>query len=298
MKFVTDRKGSIGATGHIGGAFLEDLISKHKAIEISALVRREDIGQKLQQRYTSPPYNAKLTTVTSDLDSLDILESESARADIVANTGPDITHENGISAIIRGLSRRPKKAYYIHTSGAASVWDKSDGTSKVWDDIADISALTSLPEGAHHQLTDKLVFHAHSSVNVAIISPGFVYGLGPSDFHPTPLTTGPLLWIAKGIGAAVMMNEGKNVHSFVHVRDLARMYLLLTEDALRGVVRGESREELWGSQAYYWAGSQDYSGREFSAALAPVLAKNKVIPAAEVKNGTCSRGADLEGFLS
>lgn len=290
---MTDRSCSIGATGHIGGAFLEELLSMKNDNQISALVRGKDAGRKLTQRYKSPPYNANLAFVTGDLDSLDTLESESAKADIVVNAGPDITHDAGISAILRGLSCQPRKSYYIHTSGAASIWDRGDGTSKVWDDIADISTLTSLPETAHHRVTDKLVFDAHCNVNVAIISPGHVYGIGPSEFHPAPLTTGPLLTLAKVVGAGFIMNEGKNVQGYVHVRDLARMYLAMVEDALCGVANEGSREELWGPQAYYWAGSQNYSGKEISVALAPVLAKYNIIPAVEVKNSTYGKGPSV-----
>jgi hypothetical protein len=57
------------------------------------------------------------------------------------------------------LSGRSEKGYYIHTSGAALIWDKPDGSKpgiKIWDDIVDIKTLTSMPEGSTHMAEDKV----------------------------------------------------------------------------------------------------------------------------------------------
>ena len=76
------------------------------------------------------------------------------------DAGPDVTHKAGIRAILKGVSGRSEKGYYIHTSGASLIWDKPDGSksgTKVWDDIADIRTLTSMPEGCNHMVEDKVL---------------------------------------------------------------------------------------------------------------------------------------------
>jgi len=66
-----------------------------------------------------------------------------------------------IRAILKGLKGRSEKGYYIHTSGAAIIWGKPNGPNlnpKIWDDVVDIKALTSMPEGALHMIEDKVLF--------------------------------------------------------------------------------------------------------------------------------------------
>ena len=78
---------------------------------------------------------------------------------MLEDTAPDITHEEGINAILRGLGARETKGYYIHTSGAALIWDTPDGSkpgTKIWDDVADIDTITTMPETATHSSTDKV----------------------------------------------------------------------------------------------------------------------------------------------
>lgn len=75
------------------------------------------------------------------------------------DAGPDITHDAGIAAIIKGLENRSEKGYYIHTSGGALIWDEPDGSkpgTKIWDDVADIDEITSMPEYRTHRQTDKV----------------------------------------------------------------------------------------------------------------------------------------------
>ena len=76
------------------------------------------------------------------------------------DAGPDVTHNAGIRAILKGMSGRSKRGYYIHTSGAALIWDQPDGSkpgTKVWDDVADIKTLTSMPEGTYHMAEDTVL---------------------------------------------------------------------------------------------------------------------------------------------
>ncbi|KAI9741694.1 MAG: hypothetical protein M1834_000079 [Cirrosporium novae-zelandiae] len=105
----------IGATGHIGGAVLEEIAKSHPTAEVSVLVR-----DRLKAKHLVEQYNdLNLTTIIGGLESIDVIENAAKEARIVINTAPDIIHEAGIAAIVRGLEARSEKGYYIHTSGAA-----------------------------------------------------------------------------------------------------------------------------------------------------------------------------------
>lgn len=85
---------------------------------------------------------------------------DSAKAEFRStDTAPDVTHEAGISAILRGLERKKTRGYYIQTSGAALIWDEPGGSklgTRIWDDVKDIEAITSMLLDRAHRSTDKV----------------------------------------------------------------------------------------------------------------------------------------------
>lgn len=139
------------------------------------LIRDQQKADQLAAQYQY------IVSVIGNLDSLELLEAESRDADIVISkphgwsdttiisngaidAGPDVTHNAGIRAILKGLGGRIKKGYYIHTSGAALIWDTPDGSkpgTRIWDDVADIETLTSMPEEAYHRAEDKVLLKAY-----------------------------------------------------------------------------------------------------------------------------------------
>jgi N-acetyl-gamma-glutamylphosphate reductase len=66
-----------GATGYIGGDFLALVTQAHPDWDITALIRSKDKGDQVTAKHA----NVKL--VVGDLDSVELLESESEKADIV-----------------------------------------------------------------------------------------------------------------------------------------------------------------------------------------------------------------------
>lgn len=148
---------------------LDLLYTEHPLSEFEVLVRSEDKANRLRAKYP------RVQTVIGDLKDYASLEAGAGKADIVINAAPDITHDKGISAILRGLtsSSRDRKGYYIHTSGASCTYeDPEPGREpRVWDDIADIDELLALRPDITHVVTDNVVRAASSKVNVAIVSP-------------------------------------------------------------------------------------------------------------------------------
>lgn len=255
----------------------QDVASKD--LQINVLVRSEEKAARLREKYPS------VQTLVGDMKDYDKVEAASRESDLVINTSPDITHDDGIKAILRGLEARKSetKPYYIHTSGASLIWDEPTGTddARLWDDVADIAELSSLNERYTHAITDKIVREAAiTDVNISIVSPGFVGGLSPSIEHPTPITTPAILTTARAFNSGFQIAPGLNQSAWIHVMDLADIFLMLVDDALAA---GQSKAAaaapwpLWGPEAYYFGVAENIQFRDFMKALAPVLKQKGVI---------------------
>ncbi|RDL40065.1 uncharacterized protein BP5553_00044 [Venustampulla echinocandica] len=288
MYFDEVDKGMAGGTGHIGGAVLDGIYGYPGWTSLTVLVRGDAKAQRLQARYP------KISVLVGDIDNVEIVEAAAKDADIVINCCPDISHEEGISAILRGLASREVKGFYFHTSGAALIWDEPDGSkagTKVWDDIEDIGVITSLPEDKSHRKTDKLVFVASEDVNVAIISPTMVCGLSQSIEHPFPLTLPSILKVIRSLNSGFTVSAGENRLSYIHVQDLASLYFTLACHALRyiayevGSTNDDPKEivSYCGPKAYYFAEFGDTSFGSYMADMVRELNFLGVLENIEVK---------------
>ncbi|KAM3072093.1 hypothetical protein ACMFMG_008555 [Clarireedia jacksonii] len=256
----------VGATGHIGGAVLELLYGKYPDVKIRALVRDEEKGETLRGKYR------RVETVLGDNGSLDVLEREAKEADVVLNTGPDVRQDAAIAALLRGLSNRTSKPYYIHTSGAALIWDEPNGkpNPKIWDDVEDIQEMQSLPSSYVHATPDALVFSHSPSIHTAIVSPTMVYGLSPSLIHPTPVTLPMALTQILRLSHGFTVSTGANLQAYIHVLDLARLYLLLLDHAL-SPSSPNPNSAPFGPQSYYFAAGEELTSRTYMTHLVQAL---------------------------
>ncbi|OHE93141.1 hypothetical protein CORC01_11553 [Colletotrichum orchidophilum] len=281
----------VGGTGHIGGAVLDQLAQKHENAKIKVLVRDEAKAARLVKVYP------QVKTIIGDAGDLEILKKCSQVADIVINTAPDITHDEGIRAILAGLKSRGascgSKPYYIHTSGASLIWDEPAGSkdARRWDDITDIGDICAFKGEAHtHAVTDKIVRDAAPEVNVAIVSPGFVGGMSPSIEHPTPITTPALLLTARAFKSGWQIAEGGNIHAWIHVLDLAKIYLILVGKALDDASESDPFP-IWGPEAYYFGTGEDVSFGDFMKHLVPVFKDQGIIKSIDIKSVSVAEAA-------
>jgi hypothetical protein len=129
----------------------------------------------------------------------------------------------------------------------------------------------------------QIVQDASSEINVAIISPGGVFGLSPSIEHPTPITTPGFLLTARALKSGFQVAEGQNRSSWIHVLDIAKMYLTLIDFALSGTSTAEGLE-LWGPEAYYFGAAEEIIFADLMAALVPVFYEHGVIQSTEIKS--------------
>lgn len=139
-----------------------------------------------------------------------------------------------------------------------------------------------------------MVRDAWPEINVSIVAPGLITGVSPSISHPCPLTTEHVLKAARALRRGYQIKNGENQLGFVHVLDLAQMYMILIRDALTSL-SGNTIEHpmpLWGPQAYYFGAAENLQFYEFMReGLAPVMLKNGIIESAEIVSTTAEEVA-------
>ncbi|KAL7274861.1 hypothetical protein RUND412_002223 [Rhizina undulata] len=241
-----------GATGFIGGTALDTIIAAHPEYEITALVRNPSKAELVNKKHP------KVKTIIGDLNSDEIIQNEVEQSDIVLNFA-NCDHVPAAKSIVAGLKKRSKSnpAYLIHTSGTGILADfkkKADfgkfASPKIFDDLEDVLELTSFPEDDHvHRDVDKVVLAANSPhIKTAIVCPPLIYGSGSGAGNVASIQVPELVRQILKRGEAFQVEAGKNVWNNVHVKDLATLYLALTEAAAN-----KGGKATWGEEGYYFA---------------------------------------------
>ncbi|KAK8848568.1 nucleoside-diphosphate-sugar epimerase [Apiospora arundinis] len=282
----------LGATGHIGGAIVRATLIRSSHVQITALVRDKGRAERLETAFEG------IQTVLGDLGDVDLIEAQSAASSIVINATPDWLPESpsAIQGALRGLSSRPNRGFYIQTSGAFLVGEKGNGNREsqtIWDDIEDIEQIINMPSDRYHQQTDHLVRSMSMGVHVAIVSPVVVYGMSPSPENQVPLTLRDIVDTAQRLSAGFTMSQGRNILGYVHVEDVADIYVRLIADAIKS--GGASDSRLWGRQAYYFATGGELTFTQFMEMLVPALVERGVVSTDVIKRiGPESDRSDLQ----
>ncbi|KAK3986069.1 hypothetical protein QBC44DRAFT_311671 [Cladorrhinum sp. PSN332] len=289
----------IGASGHIGAAVLEALISATLDAKIIAVVRSDDDFDHIVEKY-----NGSVETRLISLSDAALLTREASEAQIAINCAPDVGNSPGIAALLSSLASddsQPNQKFYIHTSGAARTWGPPDPTipgDKIWDDIADLG---NLPTETTHAETDIQVQQANSeTLHTAIVSPCFVIGKSPSRKHRVPITFPDWHHVTRSVGSAWTIGPGANLTTFVDTVHLAQLYLLLVKDALSVILSQHSvRNEVWGPEAYYFAEGIEISIREFTEReVVPALMRNEAAKGWIAKEGNKIKELELDWVVN
>ncbi|CUS13636.1 unnamed protein product [Tuber aestivum] len=250
-----------GATGYIGGNILDELVAKHPTYVITALARAETSAAVLRKKYPT------IRIAMGDLDSITVLETESEKADVVIHTA-DADHAASAKALIAGVSKRPQGGLMLHTSGLTIIMDKPNGdhlSPRVWDDIADVDELTSLPDTHWHRPVDKIILEAPENVRTAIICPPRVMGLS-KGIKKSGRGTAALRDGFKKAGP-FQINSGAPKQSYIHNNDLAKLYLLLVSEGFKP----DGGAAQWKGEGYYFAESGEASAAEIAEASSKAL---------------------------
>ncbi|KAF2993960.1 hypothetical protein E8E13_000272 [Curvularia kusanoi] len=283
-----------GATGYIGGDVLYAVANTYLDLEITALVRNSDKGAQVAAQYP------KIRLVYGDLDSSDLLTTESANANIVLHCA-DCDHVGAATAIVAGMSKSsiPGPSYLIHTSGTgvlswANFEENTFGyhrahTYNDWDGIKEV---TSLPDAALHRNVDKIVLAASKGageVKTAIVCPPCIYGPGRGPGNKASMQAYFYSAATLKRGKGFILNEGANVWTESHVRDLSNLFLALVTAALEP----NGGKATWNDEGYYFSGTGEFVFGDVGKAIAKIAHEKKLINTSEVDSITTEEADKL-----
>jgi nucleoside-diphosphate-sugar epimerase len=242
--------------GFIGGEIIDLLlISKYK---LTTLVRRESA--------VADYANLGVETVVGGLNDASVIKAQVAVSDIVLHTAT-ADHLPSVQAIIDGIRARAAqglKTIYIHNSGATLLADTAEGEYKsdtIFDDEKP-EEINALPDSASHRLIDLEIIRAGqelaSHAKMAIMIPPLIYGVTNRE-NRLSIQLPTLVRYSIKHGYAGQIGKGLAVWNQIHVKDIARGYMVLlhwmerapvTEIALNPYFFCENGQELsWGECA-------------------------------------------------
>ncbi|CAH0040027.1 unnamed protein product [Clonostachys solani] len=237
-----------GATGYIGGTVLSTLLASQshriRDISITVLVRRQEQADKLVSSRVTP-------LIFSGLDDLELLERVASEHDVAIHTASGF-HTASAEALIAGLKKRSTNSCYIHTSGTWNLAEASlaDLGAQVLeltdnDDIIKLEEKLQAQRPFSQRATDLRVMSAvaGSRVKAHIIMPPDVYGSGTGLFAKTTPQIEDMARDALKHGQAAYIRNEDGIVGYVHVADLAALYVVLldklfNDDAANSVSEG------------------------------------------------------------
>ncbi|HYF40523.1 MAG TPA: NAD-dependent epimerase/dehydratase family protein [Gemmatimonadales bacterium] len=204
-----------GATGYIGSAVADRL--RAAGHQVSGLARSDAAATKLE--------TAGISAVRGDFSdprSVGVAARSSDAVISTATTYNPAIDGPALDAMLDALSGSNKPLVY--TSG---IWSHGDTGGKVVDETTPPrpAELVAWRQG----IEDQVLQGAGRGIRTVVIRPAIVYGRGggiPAGFVQS----------AQKQGAAQFVGTGENRWPFVHVDDLADLYLLALEKAPPGTL--------------------------------------------------------------
>jgi len=218
-----------GANGYIGSATA--LALQREGHKVVGVARQKNVPE-LEQN--------EVEIVQGDISDLKTIQKEIEAADVIIDNVLDFA--KGISVnmeLLKAVAAASKhtgiRKRYIYTSGCLVYGDQP---GKVLTETDALKPVPMLKQRVEHELATV----KSTEVDGVVIRPGFVYG-GKS--------AGLSTWFAPNKeGAFVIDGSATKQWGWIHVQDLATLYVLATE-AASGVVRGEIFNAADCTRIYY-----------------------------------------------
>lgn len=247
-----------GATGYIGSVVVEKLLQKgHQVI---ALARSENSAEKL--------LSSGIETVFGDLDNSDVLTEAVKNADAVIHAGFKqsehgflvslVNERKSVNALLEGIKNTNKPI--IYTSGTGLLGDTGtvifdeNTPDKIDLNDPEITEKDEMTQAIHQRMRTESDVLNTSGVKGIVLRPPNVYGRS----HGHSLITN-VINASKNIEAVPYADfSADNLWSFVHVNDLADLYVLAIENSK-------------GGELYYASGETGLKTKEIAKALSRSL---------------------------
>ncbi|KAH8094660.1 hypothetical protein BXZ70DRAFT_1033990 [Cristinia sonorae] len=261
----------LGATGYLGGTFLDALL-KHPNVaqfDITVYIRSEEKAKQVEA------LGLGVKVVTGGLDDV---EDGSSRSTIIINfaSSDDLPLTEAILVgAKRAFASTNVPPIIIHASGAAIFGDAAHGqyaSDKIYDD-ADDATLDALPATAIHRNVDIPLAAAHDEgyVKAYVAAPPLFYGLATGVLvdagiqNPVPLGVSLVCdyAVARG-GVFGLVGPNKNISTLVEIHDLTKFFITLFDAVLDG-------KQIAGGKAYYSAVDGEVVTRDYMIKIAEAL---------------------------
>ncbi|OJJ44218.1 hypothetical protein ASPZODRAFT_101064 [Penicilliopsis zonata CBS 506.65] len=266
-----------GVSGYVGGDALYALTNKFPSFEFVVLIRSPANAEEVRKQYPA------VKVVLGSLEDTDVVERESAAADIVVHCGDASDNVPGAHAIAAGLARTHTKenpGYWLHTGGTGVLifadLDKGvfgEAGDKIYDDWDGVEELVNLPAHAFHRNVDEIVLATQEktggAVRTALVCPPTIYGRGRGPLSQRGRQVYSLAQMTLLLNKAPIIGAGKAIWNNIHLYDLSDLWILLVEAALAG----RSDEGLWGSKAYYLTENGEHAWGTLAHQLAQAAVK-------------------------
>jgi nucleoside-diphosphate-sugar epimerase len=179
------------------------------------------------------------------------------------DTADSSDNKGAAAAIGKGVAAghtKEKPGFWIHTSGTGILtWKDSETetygeppSQPAYDDLENVSGLTSLPDKAFHRDVDKMVLESASNiVKTVIVCPPTIYGPGRGPGNTRSRQVYNLARITLELGQAPQLGRGLTEWDNVHVHDLSDLFVLLVEAAVANKLDMDAK--LWGKEGYFLA---------------------------------------------
>ncbi|KAL5318042.1 hypothetical protein ACEPPN_015146 [Leptodophora sp. 'Broadleaf-Isolate-01'] len=269
----------------------------------SGIVPTHTISVLIRGEEKVPTFKALGVTpiLFQSLDESELLRKIASEHDIVIHTASGY-HTNSAKSLILGLGDRVAatgaKVHYLHTTGTSNLGDQpitgAYSESHIFSDTEDIFAYEKKREALQiygQRTTDITAIETGLSVNVPttlIMSPT-IYGIGTGQFNKLSIQVPSMMRYAIAAGRVEMIGNGEGAWDFVHVEDLAQLYLIL----LKRVLAGE--EVPVGEKGIMFSASGWYRWRDLAEGIANALVEVGALKTKEVASISVEEAAKWAG---
>ncbi len=220
-----------GATGYIGSAVAHQLLTA--GYSVVGLARTAQKAQQLREKGVEP--------LLGDLEDLPALVAGAQSTEATVHCASPMTmdfayreriEKTAVETMLAAVARSQKA--FLYTSDQL-IYGDSTGKEAPTEE----TPLNPLPFVAWRPAVEQLVLaYAHKGVRAMVVRAVAVFGEGKD--HLTPL----LIETARKQGYAFYIGDGGNPFSFVHVADLAALYVTMLEQGTPGLLLNAADDHL------------------------------------------------------